>query len=505
SLIKMAGVFTEEEKGRFYAMTEYLLRYMLDLRDRTELTAEAAQRGCSNWQTDMCAGTAYMMLVLDDFPNRKAWLYNAHAVLQAQLSLNVNPDGSWPESIRYHHAALERFAGYAKVVAHMMGDNWFATTRLPEMFDFSVQVQTPGYTFFSGRIGTPPFGDHALSGGAEFGSYTTYLADVAKVNKALADRMYLTWVKAGKPFKKLWGEGIALDNLLALSDRYACDGELAHSSEVSYSDAGLHIFRGDGHGSYFAVMSSPQPIGHGHLDQGSFILYKNAVPLVMDSGIEGYFDSSTSWHISSYSHACVQFATRRKAFPKSGSGAINLTAGTYSLERGWVDVPRTSHVLAYAPGEEIDFISIEILNPEGAGRHRRDIRYLKQHDLYVIYDRIYDFEGEVLFSLPVAAVSTAKDGASYVSEGYYGVELETVLASRVKRSWIEQGRATQFTPGKPGDGTTLDYIRAVADAKDGFLTILHAKTQGERRLDAVHYADGHLKITHGDVCMDLDL
>ncbi|MGG1556384.1 heparinase II/III domain-containing protein [Paenibacillus ferrarius] len=505
SLIKKADVFTEEEKGLFYALVAYLLRYMLDLRDRTELTAEAAQRGCSNWQTDMCAGTAYLMLVLDDFPNRKAWLYNAHAVLQAQLSLNVHPDGSWPESIRYHHAALERFAGYAKVVAHMMGDNWFATTRLPDMFEYSVQVQTPGYAFFDGRIGTPPFGDHALSGGAEFGSYTTYLADVAKVNKAVADRMYLTWARAGKPFKKLWGEGIALDNLLALSDRYACDGELNLPSAVSYADAGLHIFRGDGQGSYFAVMSSPQPIGHGHLDQGSFLLYKNAVPLVMDSGIEGYFDSSTSWHISSYSHACVQFATRRKAVPKSGSSAINLSAGTYSLERGWVDVPRTSRVLAYTPGEETDFISIEIMNPEGPGKHRRDIRYLQQLDLYVIHDRIDDFKGEVLFSLPVAAVRTIQEGASYVSEGYYGVALETVFASSVKRSWIEQGRATQFAPGKPGEGTTLDYIRAVADAEEGFLTVLHAKAQGERRLDAVHCVNGHLAIVNGDKRIELEL
>ena len=95
-------------------------------------------------------------------------------VLHSQLILTVNPDHSWPESIRYHHAALERFAGYAKVVQHVMGENWFETTPLTGMFGFSLRTQTPSYRYFGGRIGTPPFGDHALGGGSVFGSFGTY-------------------------------------------------------------------------------------------------------------------------------------------------------------------------------------------------------------------------------------------------------------------------------------------------------------------------------------------
>ncbi|WP_245864447.1 hypothetical protein [Paenibacillus donghaensis] len=166
SLIKQAGVFSSQDKERFYELVEYLLRYMLDLRDRTEWTHREAQAGCSNWQTDMCAGTGLMMMTLTDFPNRHTWLYNADTILKAQLELNVNPDNSWPESIRYHHAALERFAGYAKAARNVLGDDWFQTTPLAQMFGFSIEMQTPGYEYFGGRIGTPPFGDHALGGGA---------------------------------------------------------------------------------------------------------------------------------------------------------------------------------------------------------------------------------------------------------------------------------------------------------------------------------------------------
>ena len=129
----------------------------------------------------------------------------------------------------------------------------------------------------------------------------------------------------------------------------------------------------------------------------------------MDSGIEGYFDSSTSWHISSYSHACVQFATRQTGIAKDTGGPINLSAGTYSLEQGWVDVPRNSKVLDIKLGDDVESITIEIANPEGNGRHIRHVTYIKDPDLYIIRDTLEDFEGHVLFSLPVASV---KQGGS---------------------------------------------------------------------------------------------
>ncbi|GJM72532.1 hypothetical protein HMSSN036_47480 [Paenibacillus macerans] len=485
SFIRNAGVFADEEKARFYALTEYMLRYMLDLRDRTEWTPFEAQEGCSNWQTDMCAGTAYMMMTLPDFPNRQTWLNNAHFILKAQLELNVNPDSSWPESIRYHHAALERFAGYAKVADNVLGENWFADTPLLRMFGFSVDVQTPGYAYFDGRIGTPPFGDHALGSGAEFGMMATYLPAAVKLDRELADRMYHTWKAAGKPFKRLWGESIALENILGEGDAYKPSSSLSLVSTGDYPDAGITVFRkgfGSGSESYFAIMSSPKRIGHGHLDQGSFILYKNSIPLVMDSGIEGYFDSSTPWHISSYSHACLQFATRRTDRPTTAGGAINLSAGTYSLERGWVDVPPTSKVLERSLGNAVESITIEIANPEGEGRHIRHVMYIREPDLYLIRDTLENFDGPVLFSLPVAAEQATVEGKRVDSRGVYGVDLETVFLTPVTSIRLEQGRSTPFFGSRDSSFSMMSYIRAVAEASQGFLTVLYPKERGASAL-----------------------
>jgi len=506
SMIKQAHVFSGEEKRQFYALVEYLLRYMLDLRDRTEWTPREAQEGCSNWQTDMCAGTGLMMMALTDFPNRHTWLYNADAILKAQLELNVNPDSSWPESIRYHHAALERFAGYAKAARNVLGDDWFETTPLARMFGFSIEMQTPGYEYFGGRIGTPPFGDHALGDGSEFGSFATYLADVAKVDRKLADRMYHTWTAAGKPFKKLWGEGIVLENLLGQGDNYVPSTPLELSSTASFPDAGIYIFRnetGDSKQSYFGIMSSPEPIAHGHLDQGAFVIYKNNIPLVMDSGIEGYFDSGTSWHISSYSHACLQFATRQTVIPSHNSGAINLSAGTYSLERGWVDVPRTSKVLEVQLGEDLERITIEIANPEGQGRHFRHVTYVKQADLYVIRDTVEDFTGLVQFTIPVASKQTKVEGSALLSEGVYGVDLETVFIRPLQSIKVEKGRSTPFFDSGDDGVTMMEYIRAVADASEGFLTVLYPKERGQQKLRTKTDQDGTIILHAGKLSYEL--
>lgn len=485
SLIKKAKIWKEKELARFYRLTDYMLRYMLDLRDRTELPAEEAQRGCSNWQTDMCMGTALMMMALEDFPNRKNWLYNAHAVLKAQLMYNVNPDGSWPESIRYHHAALEHFASYARGVQKNMGENWFQDTLLKDMFVFSLNLQTPAYPYFDWKISTPPFGDHALSCGKEFSVYGPYLRSIEKINKQAADKMFATWCLAGKPGKPLWGESIILENLMIEAKDYRTEPgfQLELQSTAEFRNAGITVFRkhfGQKKQSYFAIMSSPRRIKHGHYDQGAFIIYKNSIPIVMDSGIEGYFDSSTEWHLCSYSHACLLFAYEGKP-PEKDRKSINLSAGTYSNERGWYDVPESSRVLEVETGSEIEHIKIRIDHPKGRGCHIREVYWIKAADLYVIRDYIINNQGKVLFNLPVASIGSEISGNRILSEGYYEIDLETIFLSPVNQIMVEAGRTAPFLPVKEKI-QLLQYIRAQAEAENGFLTLLYPKDKTEERL-----------------------
>lgn len=472
-LIRDSGVFSKEETERFYRMVDYFLRYLSDMRDRTTMSPERAQRYTSNWQTDMCIGTAAMMMALPDFPNRKVWLYNAEAVLRAQLDLRLNPDGSWPESIRYHHASLEHFALYAKMWLHESGENWFESTRLPEMFGYTLNTQTPPYAYFGGKIATPPFGDHKLGDGSEFAVYGLYCGLLARYDKAAADRMYETWRLAGRPVKGLWGECAALENLL-----YPAQGEyrtapgfaLELKSSRAFPDAGIYLFRknyGQPEQNYLAVMASPKKIAHGHLDQGSFVLYHHSVPVIMDSGIEGYFDATTPWHISSYSHGVMQFETKRTQFEKQRGGFINLTAGTYSLERGWSDGPDHSRVRDVSTGGSREWIRIEIENPEGQGLQQRTILADHEDESYLVTDQVTGFDGRLLFNLPLLMKSARIDGNTVRALGYYGVNLDITFETPVLSLALDQGRATPMEPEAKGY-SVLIYVRAQARAEDGF-------------------------------------
>lgn len=473
SLIRNADVFTEEEKKFFYGLVDYLLQYCMDKRDRITMSYERVQQGSSNWQTDMCIGTAALMMVLPDFPDRKVWMYNAEALLEAQLAVNLNRDGSWPESIRYHHAALNHFASFAAAWKLETGEDWLVATRLKDMFAYTIHTITPAYEYFGGRIGTPPFGDHRLGGGEEFSIYGLWADRMAQAYRELADQMYQVWEKAHYPVQGLSGEALAIENLMYTEPetcRIWSQKELNPESAVSYPDSGLYVFRHrneTGNENYLAVMSSPSRIGHGHLDQGSFVLYYQNYPVVMDSGVEGYFDASVQWHLSSYSHGCMQFAASKedRECRKEDQDQINLDAGNYSLDRGWLDVPYTSEVLEVTADEKEERMTLQIEHPQGRkkGLHTRTFVFDKRTGMLTIKDKIENYSGKVLFSLPLVMKSADLAGQTVHAQGWYPVKADIEFVSPAEKIFLERGRTTPMFPCEE-EPPMLLYVRAEMDA-----------------------------------------
>lgn len=439
----------------------------------------------------MCIGVAAMMMVLPDYPERKTWLYNAEAVLEAQLSTNLNRDGSWPESIRYHHAALEHFASFAAMWEQETGEDWLVTTRLKEMFAYTIHTVTPPYVYFDSCVGTPPFGDHRLSGGTELGIYGLDIAKMERIDKKLADEMYQVWLAAKCPVKNLGGESLAVENLLYLEPsvyRIAEENRLCLQSSADYPDSGIYIMRnGCSQENYLAVMAPVKPIGHGHLDTGSFLLYHHNYPVIMDSGIEGYFDASTQWHLSSYAHACLQFAASKeddRTFRKAQGAAINLSAGNYSLDRGWLDVPGTCRVTEVktstslyadeaASAQEWERITMEIAHPAGRkqGVHSRTILFEKESGDVIVRDRVENYHGEMLFSLPMVMRSARIEGSTVYANGWYPLEMTVEFLSPVTQITLEQGRTTPLFP--TDETPMLLYVRAQVRAEDGVEVRIH--------------------------------
>lgn len=480
SMIRDSGVWNKKEKDRFYGLVSYMLRYLADLRDRTLLTKERAQRGSSNWQTDMHIGSAAIMMAIPDFPNRKLWMYNSEVVLRAQLDYKLNADGSWPESPRYHFASLEHFSLYARLWERESGENWFISRNanmpgLIDMFRYPLYTQTPPYAYFNDCIATPPFGDHKLGNGTEFALYGLYCDQVAQYDRDIAQKMYATWCRAKKPVKGFWGESVTLENLMyssTLQGRANAQASLDLKSCASFPNSGIYVFRdhfGTPQENYLAVMSSPKNIGHGHKDQGAFIYYYHCIPVIMDSGIEGYFEASTPWHICSYSHVVMQFEAPPHGPIEKTAGFINLSAGTYSLERGWNDGPDCSKVTQLClndTNDSCESISMEIKNPKGCGVQHRTITINHLAETVTVQDTVMDFSGQVLFNLPILAKSAVQNGNEIFADGYYGVKIKITIHSNAEFVVIESGRATPMAPGA-NDHTDLLYLRIKATAEDG--------------------------------------
>jgi len=496
TFIKEANVFNEEEMVLFIKQLDYFVRNHIDLRDRTELTAYEAQQDAGNWQTDMAAGTGMLMMAMPEFPEARQWLENANMVLRSQLTYKVKADGAWPESIRYHFAALSRFLIYGRVLRNCTGENWFVDGPLVKMFDYVTEMQTPPYVLKDGLISTIPFGDHVIDGGRGFVLAGNYYNEVMNYDLEVASRMLQSWRKAGAIRGLYRGEAVAVENFFTpglVPEALREMPEMVLKSCNNYPDSGIYTFRKNyatAKESLFAIQGSETMISHGHYDVASFIIFKDCQPIVVDLGIAGYFDSSKDWFISGSSHNVVQFS-RKDGKAEAQPYTIHLQVSDYSAQRGWLDGLRTCKVLGCDLSDEVDHVAIELENPEGIGKHIRQVDFYRDAEIYVVTDTIIDFEAPVRFNLNVAASSSLIEGNRVLSTGTLGVDLEVIFLRDLEALQVEKGRTAPQFPEVDGQNV-VDVIRAESKGGKGFKTIIYPKKHGEGPLEVEHTVQGYV-------------
>ncbi len=490
TLIAKENVFTKAEQRRFTALAEYMVAYCTDQRDRTALSQEELLRGAGNWQTDMEAGAAAISLaligagVLDREAQLRArvTVQNAVYFLTSQLESSVNPDGSYPESLRYHMAALSRYTALAQILSNCIGISWYRTTKLPEMFRYYADMVTPDYNVFGGRPSTPTFGDHNLDDGSAFLQFGLHAGEVAEKEPELGQKLLDIWNRAGRPSEGFSNEDVAFTRLLMRTE--PIEGQRPGGweplrSTSAYPYSGITVFRKGFHTcreQYLAVMASPRPIGHGHFDQGSFIYYKDCTLVIADPGIIGYFDASKDWLVSSSAHACMQFAASDGPLKRAELHLDRLDASAFSRAQGYLDTPRSSHVTDVQVGAEQESITIEIADPEGRGVHTRKLTWFAEPELILIEDRVSDYKGKLRFNLPIACSFSRVDGSRIVSRCSNGITLETIFIAPVWRTQLDWGICRECAPKVDGENK-LQFLRAEADG--GFRVLLDACRQGE--------------------------
>lgn len=440
SLIKYADVFSEEEIKIFMAQLDYFIDYLWDLRPRIELNSDDVQKWAGNWQTDMACGTAMLAMAVPEWKYSREYMVSACYFLKCQLTEHINPDGSFPESMRYHMATLSRYAVYAKAVKNCTGDDLFSI--LVNMFSYPACVCTPEYDFNGGSPDTPVFGDHSMSCGQCFDVFGLYYGAVGEYDKNIAAMMYDTWKRAGKPRRVLNSENIIMENLFAPGENVMVDtdnlSELKSTGDYSY--IGTYVIRG--RETYLAATAPRVFVGHGHYDMGSFVLMKNGIPLVIDPGIESYFDRSKDWYVSSSSHSVVQFERSGGRKTELAPFDINLLKTEYSAAEGWNDTERTVKSAEFINDSDREIICIvtENSDKEAGGEWTRKIEHIKSDDRYIIEDVVEDFSGKLRWSLVTAMLELTVNGNHVYGKGRNGIDLDIVFDGELPEISIERGR-----------------------------------------------------------------
>ncbi|MEG1442201.1 MAG: heparinase II/III family protein, partial [Oscillospiraceae bacterium] len=343
-------------------------------------------------------------------------------------------------------------------------------------------MQTPPCKFFDNNISTPNFGDHHLTNGNEFAPFGIYCSDIAKLDTNVADTLYLTWCRAGRPMGHYWGEAVAIENLFFIGSNYTPkENALVLSSTNEFKQAGITIFRNGfntQNEDYFAIMASPEKVSHGHFDEGSFIIYKNNTPIIIDPGIEGYFDSTKDWYVSSSAHNVVQFERNGGKKSTASPFTIDLETTDYSALEGFNDTARCAKQTSFSHNSKFDSITLEIKNFEG-GTHTRRVTFLKNPGIYIIDDNVKDFKGLIRFNLLCATKNAQINGNCVSGIGYENIDLDVVFLGKTPDIKLEKGRCLKMFHCEKKPEATI--IRAMGN--QGFLTVIFPFSHGDKRME----------------------
>lgn len=467
TLIKDSEMFTNDDWKQVKDQLEYLVSYLYDGRPRTELSNEQVRKDASNWQTDMACGVGFLIMAMPKTSESRIWLNSINYFLKSQLLGNISGDGSWPESMRYHIAAAERFAIYARVLKHCTGEDWFKDMPIIDMMYYPVAMQTPPYAFMDGKISTPTIGDHIMQPGTEFELLGLYYSDVYNTDKNKGTDVYMTWVRAGKPMWQFSHEKVIMSAFLSGTIEIP-EGEIKLMSTGAYCDAGVYIMRGN-EGEYCAISAPNKYIGHGHYDAGSIIIYKYNIPVVIDPGIESYFDATKDWYVSSSAHSLVQFERSEGKKLNPNPFDIHLEKTEFSAIHGWNDTSKITKEQEFYSDRFIDRFSVRIDDTEGRGYIIRTVTFLKELGAWLIEDKAEKYNGRLRWSLVTAMKSLKITGNVVKGIGYCGVDMDVIFLDEVSDISIEEGRTTkQF----PCDGDSIAKIIR-ATSTNGFKTLIY--------------------------------
>lgn len=487
-------ILSDEEKAELTESAYYLIRDLNDIRDRYELNYEETAKGGSNWSSDMNMGAAMLGLAFEDtMTDARAHFYTGMRIDEAMLLVNIREDGSWPESVRYHNAAVSKLAVLAKCLRSSTSFDWFANKELNfyRSFDYLTWIQTPRYA--NGNASTPFFGDHNLSSGDELYMCGLYYDEIAESHPEVALRMYATWVNAGTPAPSLSGDDNQLQVLFGhtidINDYGNYEDSLKDIGSTDYAKYfGMYIMRNNfmakGTESYLVTMIQNKETGHNHRDQLSFIMYADNVPLVIDPGSSpSYWGGAKSNYIGNTQHSLVAYAKDNSRENYEDTDVISTLRGFYM-------------------SDSLDMSKASTNHRTGTGELKRDIAFIKNgFEAYVVWDQVTGADYGTMMNLPLYTNkkdAITHDGNKFTAKMFGGIDLEITYLEGNYESYevVTLNANGSYQKREDEDNPKVDHLRIRNEGNDGYLTVLFPKTSKRGNLTTENLGNGVYKLSH---------
>lgn len=417
-IIINSDVFSDEEDRR---LRENIAFIAYKLMDKGYFPWDDTGRG-GNWNTDRFVGVGMFSLCFPNHPKSGEWLSHALQQFEAQMKNFILPDGSVPESPRYHGAVLRALVPFAYAVKKNTGKNLFENKKFKTVLDWLVKIQTPPDPVFGkyimrggnirgynmGLMGNPRDRMVLVPGLGDANWGNLWLSALGWAAPAYRDsdpvfsgRLMWTWNRAGQPFPSELTPGNPLSAFILSNPNLKAIPQ--HLNSHLLSDIGYAILRsGFGNENEVYMLFNCGPFrGHQHNDRGSFSLYAYGLPLSLDPGVYDYGESRKSWYSQPQAHNIITF----------GQGKLAGRA--------------RARISAFLTTRRLDYVAGEIPGPKGVSRYTRHVLFIKP-DYFVIWDEIKsDTHAEWNFHAPCSDMKRVKNRITLNTE--HDVDLDIIF------------------------------------------------------------------------------
>ncbi|CUX68529.1 MULTISPECIES: heparinase II/III family protein [Agrobacterium] len=378
----------------------------------------------NNWTAWITQNVLLSTLLLPtDQPTRRSVVKKAIKSLDA-FQKDYAEDGACEEGVLYYgHAALCLFGAMSILEASAPGSMMplFETPKLRNMAEFILNMHVAEDSFFN-------FADAPAK--VETAGVREYLFGKAVLSLPLQAFAAACWKRSpDRLMQKEWNLWYRVQAVLAVSELSAFVPPEPAKSDTAYPGIGLAIAR-DGVFD-LAVKAGHNGESHNHNDVGSFTLYKNGRPFIIDVGVETYTAKTFSpqryeiWTMQSAFHNLPIF------------GGVMQAAGPEFAARDFV--AEFSEKQA-----EIAFDIAGAYPPDaGVEHYRRRVRLLRGSRVEVTDD--YQGKRDAVLSLMVAEKPIVTP-ENLIFPGLGGVVCEGAGALTIETITIDDARLRQSLP-----------------------------------------------------------